>query len=189
MGKLIVIEGLDACACCAPHVKRTGEIGAIKIVSAVAYKGGMRMTFLCGGRAMKQFQKLQTAVDAIARKFSTAGDEVLSAVEKQEAELKALREQLEAAKVHHAEPDMQAAEAAPAGPKMVRIKLPLTRTEKDDVFVGLNGKTYLIKRGVPVDVPEGVAKVLERREKMLSIAMEYEEAAAAPLDQLAQMYK
>ena len=105
-------------------------------------------------------------------------------IAEQEAELKALREQLEAAKVHHVEPDMQAAEAAPAGPKMVRIKLPLTRTEKDDVFVGLNGKTYLIKRGVVVDVPEGVAKVLERREKMLSIAMDFERSAAQPLTEL-----
>jgi alanyl-tRNA synthetase len=59
----------------------------------VAYKGGMRMTFLCGGRALKQFQKLQTTVDAIARKFSTAGEEALSAVEKQEAELKEVKKE------------------------------------------------------------------------------------------------
>ena len=91
--RVVRIEDADSCTCCAPHVHSTGEIGAIKIVSAVAYKGGMRMTFLCGGRAMKQFQKLQTAVDAIARKFSTAGDEVLSAVEKQEAELKAVKKE------------------------------------------------------------------------------------------------
>ena len=91
--RVVSIEDADSCTCCAPHVHSTGEIGAIKIVSAVAYKGGMRMTFLCGGRAMKQFQKLQTAVDAIARKFSTAGDEVLSAVEKQEAELKAVKKE------------------------------------------------------------------------------------------------
>ena len=64
-----------------------------KIVSAVAYKGGMRMTFLCGGRALQQFQKLQATVDAIARKFSTAVDEALLAVEKQEAELKEIKKQ------------------------------------------------------------------------------------------------
>lgn len=73
--------------------------------------------------------------------------------------------------------------------KNVKIKLPLTRTEKDDVFVGLNGKTYLIKRGVEVEVPVGVAKILDRKEKMLSIAMAYEAAAAAPLEELANMYK
>ena len=69
--------------------------------------------------------------------------------------------------------------------KKVKVKLPLTRTEKDDVYVGLNGKTYLIKRGTEVEVPEGVAKILERREKMLSLAMEFEAQASAPLDALA----
>ena len=73
--------------------------------------------------------------------------------------------------------------------KTVKVKLPLTRTEKDDVFVGLNGKTYLIKRGVEVAVPAGVAKILERREKMLSVAMEFEAKAAAPLEELAGLQK
>lgn len=63
--------------------------------------------------------------------------------------------------------------------KTVKIRLPLTRSEKEDVFVGLNGKTYLIKRGVDVEVPVGVAEILERREKMLELAMEYEATAAA----------
>ena len=91
--RVVSIEDADSCTCCAPHVHFTGEIGAVKIVAAVAYKGGMRMTFLCGGRALKQFQKLQTTVDAIARRFSTAGDEALTAVEKQEAELKEVKKQ------------------------------------------------------------------------------------------------
>ena len=62
------------------------------------------------------------------------------------------------------------------------IKLPLTRNEKDDVFVGLNGRTYLIKRGVPVQVDAPIAKILERREKMLSAAMDFEAQASAPLE-------
>jgi hypothetical protein len=76
---------------------------------------------------------------------------------------------------------------APKHPAKVKIKLPLTRTEKDDVFVGLNGKTYLIKRGVEVEVPWGVAKILERREKMLMDAMEFEAKASAPLEEMAKM--
>ena len=91
--RVVSIEGADSCTCCAPHVRFTGEVGVAKIVSAVAYKGGMRMTFLCGGRALKQFQKLQTTVDAIARRFSTGEDEVLSAVEKQENEMKELKKE------------------------------------------------------------------------------------------------
>ena len=66
--------------------------------------------------------------------------------------------------------------------KKVTIKLPLTRTERDDVFVGLNGKTYLIKRGVAVEVSAPIAKILERREKMLSDAMEFEVRSSKMLD-------
>ena len=91
--RVVSIEGADSCTCCAPHVHFTGEIGVVKIVSAVAYKGGMRMTFLCGGRALGLFQRLQSTVDAIARKFSTAQEEVLSAVEKQESELKEVKKE------------------------------------------------------------------------------------------------
>lgn len=68
--------------------------------------------------------------------------------------------------------------------KQIKIKLPLTRTEKDDVYVGLNGRSWLIRRGVEVAVPEGVARILERRERMLSQAMEFEARAAAPLADL-----
>lgn len=68
--------------------------------------------------------------------------------------------------------------------KRVRIKLPLTRSEKDDVFVGVNGKTYLIKRGEAVEVPESVAEVLQHREDMLGIAMEFEAQASAPMEDL-----
>ena len=63
-------------------------------------------------------------------------------------------------------------------PKMVKIKLPKTRNEKDDVYVAVNGKSYLIKRGEYVEVPASVAEVLENREKMLSEALEFEAQAA-----------
>lgn len=68
--------------------------------------------------------------------------------------------------------------------KTVRIRLPVTRELNEDVFVGVNGNTWQIKRGVEVDVPLAVAKVLERSEKMQQVAMEYEAKAAAPLEQL-----
>lgn len=76
-----------------------------------------------------------------------------------------------------------------AAPKKVKIRLPLTRAEKDDVFVALNGKTYLIKRGVDVEVPAGVAEILATSEKMVNLALEYEAQASAPLDKLEKMYQ
>lgn len=62
--------------------------------------------------------------------------------------------------------------------KKVKIKLPLTRTEKDDVYVCVNGKSYQIKRGETVEVPEYVAEVLQNREEMLAQAMEFEAQAS-----------
>lgn len=67
--------------------------------------------------------------------------------------------------------------------KKVKIKLPLTRGEKDDVWVALNGKSYLIKRGETVEVPAGVAEILQHKEEQLAQAMAYEEEAAANADQ------
>jgi hypothetical protein len=67
--------------------------------------------------------------------------------------------------------------------KKVKIKIPLTKTEKKDVYVGLNGKSYLIKRGVEVEVPEGVAEILQRREEILMGLFEREEEAKKNLDQ------
>ena len=68
-------------------------------------------------------------------------------------------------------------------PKKVKIKLPLTRTEKDDEYVCLNGKSYLIKRGVEVEVPAGVAEILRHSEQMDAIAMEFESQASANANQ------
>lgn len=68
--------------------------------------------------------------------------------------------------------------------KTVTIKLPLTRSEKEDVFVGINGHNWLLQRGMEVEVPWNVMKVLQRQEKMLAQALEFENQAAAPLEQL-----
>ena len=68
---------------------------------------------------------------------------------------------------------------AAAKPKTVKVKLPLTRYEKDDVYVAINGKSYLIKRGESVEVPEEVVEVLENKEKMLAVAYAFEEEASA----------
>jgi hypothetical protein len=67
--------------------------------------------------------------------------------------------------------------------KKVKIKLPLTRTEKDDVYVCVNGKSYQIKRGETVEVPDYVAEVLQHKEEMLAEAMEFEAQASAKAEQ------
>ena len=68
--------------------------------------------------------------------------------------------------------------------KLVKIKLPLTRNDKEDVFVGVNGRPWQIARGVEVELPWNVVMVLQRQEKMLAQALEFEDKAARPLEQL-----
>lgn len=68
-------------------------------------------------------------------------------------------------------------------PKMVKIKLPLTRAEKEDAYVAVNGKSYLIKRGETVEVPDFVAEVLQHKEEMLAVSMEFEAQASANANQ------
>lgn len=56
---------------------------------------------------------------------------------------------------------------AEPGEKTVRIKIPREKTNQEDVFVSVNMRTWLIKRGVYVDVPECVAEVLQHQEEMM----------------------
>ena len=54
--RLVEIPDTDICACCAPHVKRTGEIGIIEVVAFEKYKGGTRVSILCGERALRDIR-------------------------------------------------------------------------------------------------------------------------------------
>ena len=60
--------------------------------------------------------------------------------------------------------------------KMVKIRIPRTKANQEDVFVSVNMRTWLIKRGVEVEVPECVAEVLRHSEEMLENIMHFDEA-------------
>ena len=61
--------------------------------------------------------------------------------------------------------------------KMVKVKIPKVRANQEDVFVSVNLRTWLIKRGVEVEVPDFVAEVLRHQEEMLEEIMLFEDAA------------
>ena len=81
---LIGEEGaeVDCCACCAPHVKTTGEIGLLKIIHAENYKGGVRLLMVCGSRALADYQKKQETLGNLAQSMSTSEDKVAASVAK-----------------------------------------------------------------------------------------------------------
>ena len=60
------------------------------------------------------------------------------------------------------------------GPKTVNIRIPRTRADQEDVFVSVNNRTYIVKRGVEVEVPDFVAEVLRHQEEMLETIMQFE---------------
>ncbi|MEN6593593.1 MAG: alanyl-tRNA editing protein [Clostridiaceae bacterium] len=89
--RIVSIEDADMCTCCAPHCALTGEIGSIFVLDAAGYKGGTRLTFLCGERALKRLRAEHDDLDAIGRRFSTSRDNAVSAVVKLSDEYGALK--------------------------------------------------------------------------------------------------
>lgn len=75
--RIVAIPGVDMCACCAPHVATTGQIGIIKIVSVQSYKGGVRLSILCGERALRDYSAKFDSVSAIAQDMSTKQEQVV----------------------------------------------------------------------------------------------------------------
>ncbi len=87
--RIVEIPGADICACCGTHVERTGEVGLIKITGIMNYKGGVRMTMVCGHQALMNFRDKQRQVLKISNLLSARVKEVAQAVEKQKEELQA----------------------------------------------------------------------------------------------------
>lgn len=92
--RIVEIEGYDVCACCAPHVARTGEVGVIKFLDAMRHRGGIRITMLAGAEAVENYRARQRAVEAISVMLSAKRDGVVGAVERVCEELQSARQEL-----------------------------------------------------------------------------------------------
>ncbi len=78
--RIVEIPGVDTCACCAPHVDTTGQIGVLKVTGVQSHRGGIRVTILCGARAVKEFTMHQDSVTAISTLLSAKQNGVADAV-------------------------------------------------------------------------------------------------------------
>ena len=63
----------------------------------------------------------------------------------------------------------------PKAEKYVTIRIPRDRDDREDKVVWVNERRFIIQRGIPVDVPESVAAILEQEEKMLEYIYDYEQ--------------
>ena len=78
--RIVEINGIDSCACCCPHVRRTGEIGLLKVISSIKYKGGTRLSILCGFRALSYINSLQLQINELRVLLSSEQSEVVNNV-------------------------------------------------------------------------------------------------------------
>ena len=92
--RLIEIDGFDLSACGGTHVARTGSIGAIAIGTVERFKGGQRVEFFCGGRALDRFRSMQETLGGAVRLLSVLPDEVPNAIERLQAETRSRQRSL-----------------------------------------------------------------------------------------------
>ena len=87
--RLIDVEGFDLSACGGTHVARTGGIGVIAVASWERFKGGQRLSFLCGGRALGGYHALRDSVASAVRLLSVLPAELPQTIERLQGEAKA----------------------------------------------------------------------------------------------------
>ncbi len=92
--RIVVIPGYDTCACCAPHVKKTGEIGMVRLVDWQRYKGGVRVTMLCGFRALSDYRQKSASARQISNCLCVKEADVFAGVEHVKEECARLKQKL-----------------------------------------------------------------------------------------------
>jgi alanyl-tRNA synthetase len=89
--RVVEVDGYDYSACGGTHVRRTGEIGLIRLGATEKIRGNLRFDFLCGGRALRDYRAKDRAGRRLATTFSCAPGDMPAQVEKLAAEHRALK--------------------------------------------------------------------------------------------------
>ena len=80
--RIVEIPGYDTCACCGTHVQATGEVGIIKLFSAVSFRGGTRIEMACGSSALKLLNQAYVQNKLVSQAFSAKIEETGGAAER-----------------------------------------------------------------------------------------------------------
>ncbi len=78
--RIVTIPGVDVCACCAPHVRYTGKIGMVKMLTLQNYKGGVRISILCGFRALNDYREKVEVITNLSSLMSSNQEKLAEAV-------------------------------------------------------------------------------------------------------------
>jgi len=68
--RIVQVPGYDSCACCGVHVKRTGEVGLVKLFSVMGLRGGSRIEMACGGKALELLNRAYEQNRQVSQAFS-----------------------------------------------------------------------------------------------------------------------
>lgn len=96
--RIVTVTGYDVCACCAPHVRKTGEIGGLKVMSVQNYKGGVRVSILCGFRMLEAFREKSKIINDLTNFLTTGQENLVDTVTKLKNNNQTLSSQLASAK-------------------------------------------------------------------------------------------
>ena len=113
--RIVTIEGYDRCACCAPHVKHTGEIGGIKLLDYIHYKGGIRIHMQCGLDALDDYHDKYMQIAAIAASQSVKQENAAQAVVRLEETISAQKQTIAELKRELVRAKLAAIQPSPAG--------------------------------------------------------------------------
>ena len=97
------IENIDLCACCAPHVSHTGEVGIVKMLDFMRHRGGVRLIAKCGRQALLDYRNKYRSVYDISNMLSAKQEEVFSAVERVKNETENIYRDFHSFKINVAE--------------------------------------------------------------------------------------
>lgn len=89
--RLIDVPDCDLSACGGTHVPRTGVIGIIAVTGVERFKGGLRVSFVCGARALARFGRMRSTLDECIKRLSVHPDELPAAIERFQNEIKEQR--------------------------------------------------------------------------------------------------
>ena len=89
--RIVTFPGADTCACCGTHTRTTGQVGQIKILASENYKGGVRLSVVCGARALAAAQAMRARQAEIGALLSAKADQTAVAVHRVYDEYTALK--------------------------------------------------------------------------------------------------
>jgi alanyl-tRNA synthetase len=94
--RIVEVKEIDYSPCGGTHVRATGEVGMIKIKSWEKCKGGIRFTFVCGSRALKDYGMYNSIIRTLCEKLSVRDSEIIEAIDKLLFDLRNTEKQLSA---------------------------------------------------------------------------------------------